>query len=163
MVNKCLSRTKTLHACHVPVTVISFHLHQNPQTRDLNLISRMRQLRFTAGRPCPGHPANRWQSQDQNPGPPGSKECCHRRAFPKWGARGPVTSAEWIPWERRMAMGGGPWVWGEKGSGSGSSQPPNSVLSLPRHGWCGHASLSLPLHLGQPPWVLAEKKIRIGV
>lgn len=53
------------------------------------------------------------------------------------------------------------WVWGEKGSGSG--QPPNSVLSLPRHGWCGYASLSLPLHPGQPPWVLADKKIRIGV
>lgn len=105
-------------------SVISFHLHQNPQTRDLNLISRMRQLRFTAGRPANswGQPANRWQSQDQNPGPPGSKGSAVTTEHSLRGGQGVLSLVlngfpgkggwRWVEVE--------PWVWGEKGSGSGS-------------------------------------------
>lgn len=45
-----MSRAKVQPVYYVPGTITSFHLHHNYQTKDLKLISQMRQLRFTTGK-----------------------------------------------------------------------------------------------------------------
>ena len=52
------------------------------------------------------------------------------------------------------------WVWETKVIAVAAASPLTLGLSLPTRGCCGHAAPFLPLHPGQPPWVLAKTILR---
>lgn len=113
--------------------------------RNVSPISQMRQLRFRTEKTLPGvSQLPDWQSQGESPDCPPQREGCYNRTLPyvgRWG--GPICGAETLDVgvgdEGTLGLGReGQWL----------QQPASPLaLSLPRHGWCGSASLSPLAHL----------------